>query len=126
MTDPDPLHAQVLASGLCNVLYPLDHAGKTGLGMVDGAVRLVGNWVGGSFTCFPDRIIFQMNGPNEPFQSTPNGRFIKYEWITRVSPGRMLLFAETVDIHTEYGLFRIRTARRHRQTLYRLLPHVQT
>lgn len=122
---PKDQTAGLLAEGACNMLYPAAHADKTGIGAIDMSVRSAGNWVGGTFACYPDQLVFQMNLLNEPFQKTPHGRLIRYDWIEAVRPGRMFLFAETVDIHSCYGLFRIRTSARHRKALYQLLPNVQ-
>jgi hypothetical protein len=72
-------------------------------------VHLAGNWVGGTVSLFPDRLVFQMNRMNAAVQADPSARTLLARDVTGVSEGRMLAgLARTVDLATTEGLWRLR------------------
>ena len=109
-----------LLSGMANILADTRNVAAKEAVLLT-TIGLVGNWVGGRFSCDATALSFTTNAMNRRLQTKDADATIPYCSITDLQFGRMMIWARTVDITTDAGFFRLRTAPRHTQSLFDLL-----
>ena len=90
--------APVTFSCRAHVLLPAGNAA-----LMDGAVRLLGNWVGGTVTVDKEGILFQMSALDKLFQLQTRPLLIRAEDVLSTGYGRLFRVLRTVDVGSRRG-----------------------